>query len=32
MYKIGEDWADNTISIATEHVASNVAQNISKKS
>ena len=26
MYKIGEDWANNKISIATEHVASNVAQ------
>ncbi|MCV0412102.1 cobalamin-dependent protein [Nitrosarchaeum sp.] len=30
MYKIGEDWADNTISIATEHVASNVAQTLVK--
>ncbi|GKS66793.1 hypothetical protein YTPLAS73_03400 [Nitrosarchaeum sp.] len=30
MYKIGQDWADNTISIATEHVASNVAQTLVK--
>ncbi len=30
MYKIGEDWADNTISIATEHVASNIAQTLVK--
>ncbi|MDX1441076.1 MAG: cobalamin-dependent protein [Nitrosopumilaceae archaeon] len=30
MYKIGEDWANNTISIATEHVASNVAQGLVK--
>ncbi|MBS3925648.1 MAG: cobalamin-dependent protein [Nitrosarchaeum sp.] len=30
MYKIGEDWADNKISIATEHVASNVAQTLVK--
>ena len=30
MYKIGEDWANNTISIATEHVASNVAQTLVK--
>jgi len=30
MYKIGEDWASNTISIATEHVASNVAQILVK--
>ncbi|EPA05028.1 B12 binding domain protein [Candidatus Nitrosarchaeum limnium BG20] len=30
MYKIGEDWASNTISIATEHVASNVAQTLVK--
>ena len=28
MYKIGEDWANNTISIATEHVASNIAQTL----
>ena len=30
MYKIGEDWAANKISIATEHVASNVAQTLVK--
>ena len=30
MYKIGENWANNTISIATEHVASNVAQTLVK--
>lgn len=30
MYKIGEDWANNKISIATEHVASNVAQTLVK--
>ncbi|HXW03471.1 MAG TPA: cobalamin-dependent protein [Nitrosarchaeum sp.] len=30
MHKIGEDWANNTISIATEHVASNVAQTLVK--
>ncbi len=30
MSKIGEDWANNTISIATEHVASNVAQTLVK--
>ena len=30
MYKIGEDWANNKISIATEHVASNVAQALVK--
>ena len=30
MYKIGEDWANNIISIATEHVASNVAQTLVK--
>jgi len=30
MYKIGEDWSNNTISIATEHVASNVAQTLVK--
>lgn len=30
MYKIGEDWASNKISIATEHVASNVAQTLVK--
>lgn len=30
MYKIGEEWASGTISIATEHVASNVAQTLVK--
>lgn len=30
MYKIGEDWTTNKISIATEHVASNVAQTLVK--
>ena len=30
MYKIGEDWASEKISIATEHVASNVAQTLVK--
>jgi len=30
MYQIGEDWANNKISIATEHVASNVAQALVK--
>ena len=30
MYKIGEKWASGTISIATEHVASNVAQTLVK--
>jgi len=30
MHKIGEDWATNKISIATEHVASNVAQTLVK--
>jgi methanogenic corrinoid protein MtbC1 len=30
MYDIGEDWASNKISIATEHVASNVAQTLVK--
>ena len=30
MYQIGEDWAENKISIATEHVASNVAQGLIK--
>jgi len=30
MYKIGDDWANNKISIATEHVASNVAQTLVK--
>ncbi|MDX1596070.1 MAG: cobalamin-dependent protein [Nitrosopumilaceae archaeon] len=30
MYKIGDDWATNKISIATEHVASNVAQTLVK--
>lgn len=30
MYDIGEDWASNKISIATEHVASNIAQTLVK--
>ncbi len=30
MHKIGDDWANNKISIATEHVASNVAQALVK--
>lgn len=30
MYQIGEDWASNKISIATEHVASNVALTLVK--
>ena len=30
MYKIGDDWTNNKISIATEHVASNVAQTLVK--
>jgi len=30
MYDIGEDWANNKISIATEHVASNIAQTLVK--
>jgi len=30
MRKIGEEWANNTISIATEHVASNVANTLVK--
>ena len=30
MYDIGENWASNKISIATEHVASNVAQTLVK--
>lgn len=30
MYVIGEDWANNKISIATEHVASNIAQTLVK--
>ena len=30
MYQIGEDWASSKISIATEHVASNVAQALVK--
>ena len=30
MYKIGDDWETNKISIATEHVASNVAQTLVK--
>ena len=30
MYNIGEDWANNKISIATEHVASNIAQTLVK--
>ena len=30
MHKIGDDWANNKISIATEHVASNIAQTLVK--
>ena len=30
MYKIGDDWASGKISIATEHVASNIAQTLVK--
>lgn len=30
MYRIGEEWATGKISIATEHVASNVAQTLVK--
>ena len=30
MYDVGEDWANNKISIATEHVASNIAQTLVK--
>ena len=30
MYKIGDDWFNNRINIATEHVASNVAQTLVK--
>lgn len=30
MYKIGDNWASEKISIATEHVASNVAQTLVK--
>ena len=30
MHKIGDDWANNIINIATEHVASNVAQTLVK--
>jgi methanogenic corrinoid protein MtbC1 len=30
MYKVGDDWANARISIATEHVASNVAQTLVK--
>ncbi|MCV0430259.1 cobalamin-dependent protein [Nitrosopumilus sp.] len=30
MYDIGEDWSSNKISIATEHVASNIAQTLVK--
>ena len=30
MYRIGEEWADDKISIATEHVASNIAQTLVK--
>lgn len=30
MYQIGDEWAHNKISIATEHVASNVAQTLVK--
>jgi methanogenic corrinoid protein MtbC1 len=28
MYDIGEHWSTNKISIATEHVASNIAQTL----
>lgn len=30
MYKIGDDWENDKISVATEHVASNVAQTLVK--
>lgn len=30
MYQIGEDWASNKISVATEHVASNIALTLVK--
>lgn len=30
MYKVGDDWAAGKISVATEHVASNVAQTLVK--
>jgi len=30
MYRIGDDWATGKISIATEHVASNIAQTLVK--
>jgi len=30
MYKVGDEWESGTISIATEHVASNVAQTLVK--
>ena len=30
MYQIGDEWVNNKISIATEHVASNVAQTLVK--
>jgi MerR family transcriptional regulator, light-induced transcriptional regulator len=30
MYKVGDDWENNTISIATEHVVSNIAQTLVK--
>lgn len=30
MYKIGDDWESNKISVATEHVATNIAQSIVK--
>ena len=30
MYKIGDDWSKDKISIATEHVASNIAQTLVK--
>lgn len=30
MYDIGDDWSTNKISIATEHVASNIAQTLVK--
>jgi len=31
MYKIGEDWVKNGISIATEHIASNTAQTLVRR-
>jgi len=30
MYQVGEDWANNKISVATEHVASNIALTLVK--